>query len=175
MKKATVPAVAATFLVCAVFWLLITWSLEVQKLIAGAIICLVAALFSARFFVQGRPFGLLRPGCFFSELAYFLVIFPGELIKANWDVARRAFSPSLPVNPGIVCVPTGLKNDCALNLLANSITLTPGTITMDIADDEEGRTWYYIHCIDADAESAPEEKGEAIKGTLEKWAGRIFR
>ena len=46
MKKATVPAVAATFLVCAVFWLLITWSLDVQKLIAGAIICLVAALFS---------------------------------------------------------------------------------------------------------------------------------
>ena len=98
-----------------------------------------------------------------------------ELLKANWDVARRALSPALPINPGIVKIPVELESDYGLMALANSITLTPGTITMDIADDEEGKTWYYIHCIDADAESAPEEKGEAIKGTLEKWAGRIFR
>ena len=58
-------------------------------------------------------------------------------------------------------------------MLANSITLTPGTITMDIAE-EEGQTYYYIHWIDV-ATADAKEAGEAIKGTLEKAVGRIFK
>ena len=60
---------------------------------------------------------------------------------------------------------------CAM--LANSITLTPGTITMDIAE-EDGQTYYYIHWIDVAAPSG-KEAGDAIKGTLEKGVGRIFK
>ena len=79
----------------------------------------------------------------------------------------------LPVNPGIVKVPSKMKGEYGQAMLANSITLTPGTITMDVAEDEQGQAWYYIHWIDV-AEGTAEEQGDAIKGTLEKWVGRIF-
>ena len=95
-----------------------------------------------------------------------------ELAKANIDVAKRAFSPACPVNPGFVKVPADVKTEYGRSMLANSITLTPGTITMDIAE-EEGKTYYYIHWIDVKATG--EEAGEAIKGKLEKGVRRVFK
>ena len=96
-----------------------------------------------------------------------------ELIKANVDVAKRCFGGCKNVNPGIVKVPVNLQSEYGQSMLANSITLTPGTITMDITE-EDGQTYYYIHWIDVAAPSG-EEAGKAIKGTLEKWVGRIFK
>ena len=174
MKKASFTAWLATFLLCFVFWLAITLSLDGQKLIAGALVSAFAALFCARFFIHESPFHLLKPAKLFSLLGYVLCVFPIELLKANWDVAKRALSPKLPINPGIVRVPSELQGEYGLSMLANSITLTPGTITMEIAEDEAGKNWYYIHCIDV-PEGTSEERGDAIKGTLEKWVGRIFR
>ena len=58
-------------------------------------------------------------------------------------------------------------------MLANSITLTPGTITMDIAE-EDGKSYFYIHWIDV-AETDREKAGEVIKGRMEKWIGRIWK
>ena len=108
----------------------------------------------------------------FALIGY-IFVFLIELTKANIDVARRALSPKLPVNPGIVKVPVELKSEYGESMLANSITLTPGTITMDIAEQDE-KTWYYIHWIDV-AKEDPEEAGEAIKGTLERGVRRIWK
>ena len=69
-------------------------------------------------------------------------------------------------------VPVGLKSEYAQAMLADSITLTPGTITVDTVE-EDGKDYYYIHWIDVASED-PEEAGEAIKGTLEKWVRRIW-
>ncbi len=174
MKKASLGAWLSTFLLCFAFWLLITLSLDPQKLIAGAAVCLIASLFCARFFIHESPFHLLRPARFFTLLAYVFWVFPIELVKANWDVAKRALSPALPIRPGIVKVPSAMRGEYGQAMLANSITLTPGTITMDVAEDEAGQVWYYIHWIDV-ADGTPAEQGETIKGTLEKWVGRIFQ
>ena len=106
-------------------------------------------------------------------LVYCIFIFPVELVKANIDVAKRALSPKLPVNPGIVRVPVDLTSEYGQAMLANSITLTPGTITMDIAECD-GQTWYYIHWIDVKS-AEPAEAGEQIKGTLERGVGRIWK
>jgi multicomponent Na+:H+ antiporter subunit E len=65
-----------------------------------------------------------------------------------------------------------LKSEYGLAMLANSITLTPGTITMDIVE-ENGKNYYYIHWIDV-ATTKGKEAGQAIKGTLERWIRRIF-
>ena len=178
MKKASSSAVLSTAIVCYLFWLVITGQIvsifqgapSVQVLIAGLVVSFLVALFSARFFIHEKPFYLL--GKLPSYLYYCFVIFPIELWKANVDVAKRALNPSLPVNPGIVKIPSNMKSEYGRAMLANSITLTPGTITMDITE-EEGQTYYYIHWIDV-ASSDPEEAGEAIKGTLEKWTGRIW-
>ena len=173
MQKTRFPAVISTFIVCFAFWVLLTWSFEVQELAAGAVVSLAVALFSSRFFVHEKAFWFFNPVKLVNLLVYVLFIFPVELIKANWDVAKRCLGGCKNVNPGIVKVPVDLSSDYGQAMLANSITLTPGTITMDIAE-EEGQTYYYIHWIDVTAPSG-KEAGDAIKGTLEKGVGRIFK
>jgi len=173
LKKATFPAYLSTFVLCAAFWLLLTGSFDKQELIAGAIVSVAVALFSARFLIHENAFWLLNPVKFFSLLIYSLFVFPWELLKANLDVAFRAFSAGPRVNPGIVKVPVGLTSDYGKAMLADSITLTPGTITMDIVE-EEGQTWYYIHWIDV-KDTDGEKAGDMIKGTLEKWVRRIWK
>lgn len=172
MRKTNVSAVVATFVVCFAFWLLLTWSVKPQELIAGAVVSLAAALFSARFFIHEKAFWLANPAKFFTGLCYWIFVFPGELIKANLNMARLVLGGCKDVKPGIVKIPVNLESDYGQAALANSITLTPGTITMDIAE-EEGQTWYYVHWIEAASDGA--EAGEAIKGRMEKWIGRFWK
>ena len=181
MKKASFPAILSTTIVCFLFWLLITGQIveifqgapSAQVLIAGVIVSLCTALFSAKYFIHNSAFYFCNPARLAKLLVYCVVIFPVELIKANVDVARRALSPRLPIAPGIVKVPVELKSEYAQAMLANSITLTPGTITMDMAEDEDGKLNYYIHWIDVTTDD-PAQAGESIKGTLEKWVRRIW-
>lgn len=172
MQKTKFPAVVSTFVLCMAFWVLLTWSFELQELVAGAVVSLAIALFSARFFIHDKAFWLANPAKFFGLIAY-VFIFLGELFKANWDVAKRCFGGCKNVNPGIVKIPVDVESDYGRSMLANSITLTPGTITMDTVE-EDGKAYYYIHWIDVTAESG-EEAGEAIKGTLERGVRRVFK
>lgn len=172
MPKTKLPAVASTFCLCFFFWVLLTWSFTAQELIAGAVVSLAAALFASRFFIHEKAFWLLNPAKFGALIAY-VFVFLGELIKANCDMARRVFGGCRDLNPGIVKVPVDLKGDYAQAMLANSITLTPGTITLDIAE-QDGKTYYYIHWIDV-AETDREKAGEAIKGRMESWIRRIWQ
>ena len=172
MQKTRFPAVLATFAHCFAFWILLTWSFEVQELAAGAVVSLAAALFASRFFIHEKAFRLVHPRRFFSLLAY-VFVFLGELIKANLDMAGRCFGGCKRVNPGIVKVPVDLPEGYAQAMLANSITLTPGTITVEIAE-EDGKSYYYIHWIDV-KETDPVKAGDAIKGRMEKWIGRIWK
>lgn len=87
------------------------------------------------------------------------------LVQANLDVAMRVITGK--INPGIVRIPTGLASDGALTLLANSITLTPGTLTVD-ANDESREL--YVHWINVTTE---EPKASDICGTFPEWARRI--
>ena len=69
-------------------------------------------------------------------------------------------------------VPSDLTKDYGEAMLANSITLTPGTITLDIAE-QDGKNYYYIHWIDV-AETDRDKAGEVIKGRMENWIRRIW-
>lgn len=171
MRKTTLPAVIVTFVICYAFWILLTWSFAGQELIMGAVVSLAVALFSARFFIHEKPARLLNPRRLGSLIVY-VFVFLGELIKANVDMARRCFGGCRKVNPGVIKVPVDLDGDYAEAMLANSITLTPGTITLDIAQQGE-QTYYYIHWIDV-TETDGEKAGEIIKGKMEKWIRRIW-
>jgi multicomponent Na+:H+ antiporter subunit E len=59
-----------------------------------------------------------------------------QVVKANFDVARRVWAPKMNIEPQLVRVPCRLKTEAGLALLANSITLTPGTVTIAIEGDE---------------------------------------
>jgi multicomponent Na+:H+ antiporter subunit E len=83
------------------------------------------------------------------------------------DVAYRVLHPRMPIRPGIVKVKTSLKSDMAKMLLANSITMTPGTITVDIIDDDLYIHWIYIKSED------PEVYTGMITGAFEKYIKKI--
>jgi multicomponent Na+:H+ antiporter subunit E len=89
----------------------------------------------------------------------YLLYFLWQLIKANLDVAMRVLSPSLPINPGIVRVRTGLKSSLGKLVLANSITLTPGTLTLDSEGDS-----LYIHWINVKGEDVYSATNAVVAG-----------
>ena len=173
MQKTKFPAVAATFIVCFVFWVLLAFSFKVEEIIAGAIVSLLVALFSARFFIREDAGWFFNPGRFFALIGFWCFTFVGEVIKANLNMARICFGGCKDINPGIVKIPTELKSDYGLGALSNSITLTPGTITMEVTE-EDGQNYLYVHWIDV-KETDPEKAGEAIKGTLEKGLRRVWQ
>ena len=174
MQKTKLPAVLATFVVCFAFWILLTWSFAVQELIAGAVISLCVALFAARFFIHAKAGWLFNPAKFFSCLGFWLFTFPVELWKANVSMAKIVFGGCKDINPGIVKVPTAMKTDYGIAAVSNAITLTPGTITMETAEDADGQNWLYVHWINVE-QTDPEKAGEAIKGTLERGLRRVWQ
>lgn len=80
-------------------------------------------------------------------MLYLLVLF-WEMLKANLNVVMIVVNPYLPIKPGFIRIKSKLKEDASLTVLANSITLTPGTLTVDI-DKDEG--FLYIHWINVKA------------------------
>ena len=102
---------------------------------------------------------------------YFIIYVPFFLyhcVMANFDVAFRVIPPELPIKPGIVKVRTTLKSEMAKTFLANSITLTPGTLTMDIDGDD-----LYVHWININTEDA-QKRTAIICERFEPLLRRIF-
>jgi len=85
-----------------------------------------------------------------------------ELVLANLSVARIVLSPSLPIRPGIIAYETKLESDLAITSLANMITLTPGTLTLDVSED---RRFLYIHTLNI---QDPAEVAESIRYAFER-------
>jgi multicomponent Na+:H+ antiporter subunit E len=140
MKKQTQSRIVL-FVLAFLTWLALTAGGGVQEVLAGAVAALVVALAAGRF-VSGFP----RKGCArraaFAGRYFFRFLW--EMVKANLQVAAIVLHPLRPIKPGIIKIRTGLTRDTAMTVLANSITLTPGTFTVDI--DPAARE-LYIHCI----------------------------
>lgn len=121
-------------------WLLLTWTLNWQSLVAGGVVSIAVGLVFGTLFVTNakKVFQVQR---WFWFLVY-IPIFFWEMAKANFDVAYRVLHPKMPIHPGIVKVKTKIKSEMGIAFLANSITLTPGTFTVDL----KGQI-LYIHCI----------------------------
>ncbi|MHC4791281.1 MAG: Na+/H+ antiporter subunit E, partial [Planctomycetota bacterium] len=112
------------FILAFVVWMILTWSLDLQIVIAGLIAsAAVAVLFHEILPKEHRIF--FSPVRIFWLLVY-LPVFFYYVIKANFDVVYRALHPKMPINPGIVKIKTILKTEAGITALANSITLTPG-------------------------------------------------
>jgi multicomponent Na+:H+ antiporter subunit E len=146
--------------------MLLTFEFTIPNLIVGTVSSIICALFFGRVFIT-NIYKLLQPKRYFWFIIY-LFIFIWECIKANIDVAYRVLHPAMPIRPGIVKVKTTLKSDMAKMLLANSITMTPGTISVDIIDDNLYIHWIYIRSED------PEVYTPIITGAFEKYIKRII-
>lgn len=154
------------FFLLFIIWMMLTNTLQSAELITGIAISLgLALVLNQNYQKLGLPpIGIKRIAYF----VMFLLVLLKEIVKANFDVAYRVLHPKMPINPGIVIIKTGLKQDIAKMLLANSITLTPGTFTLDIKDDE-----LLIHWINVKAQSKTDST-RAIGERFEKYLRVVF-
>lgn len=154
------------FILSLIFWLLLTFKITLPNIIVGSVASIICSAIFTRFFIT-NVYKLLQPHRYYWFMIYLFVLI-WECIKANFDVAYRVLHPAMPIRPGIVKVKTTLKSDLARTLLANSITMTPGTITIDIIGD-----YLYIHWIYVRSED-PEIYTAMITGAFEKYIKKII-
>lgn len=170
-------AFVITTIVCYITYLLLTtgsgdtaglWSIE--ELLIGLILSLVTGFISHTVFVKDDNLRMINPVKWILFLAYVIGPFFISLAKANIDVAYRVLTGK--IKPGIVKINPDLKTDLGLTLLANSITLTPGTLSVDI--DEETKE-LYIHWINIDEHAIEKSPVDCdyICGSFPKWIRRI--
>lgn len=149
-----------------ILWIAFTSSFATQELLIGVIATMIISFFSIELFTC-CTLAILSPVKIFYMLK-FIVVFLFALVESNFDVARRVLTPSLPINPGIVKFKSKLPTHFSRMVLANSITLTPGTLSIDIVGDT-----FYIHWIDVKT-TDPEEAFKEIAGKFEKILLKIF-
>ena len=148
-------------------WCLLNWVPDWQHLVTGIPVCALVVFVIGDLFVK-RPHVLKHPSRYWYFFAWYLPVFLWEMIKANLDVAYRVLHPALPIRPGIVKVKTRLKSDTGLTFLANSITLTPGTMCVDI-DRERGLLFiHWINVRETDLGPATEKIVRTFENILEK-------
>ena len=143
-------------------------SFDWVNIATGAVIAVFVSLIAGDMFVT-RPHVLKNPFRYFWFM-YYLPIFIWECLKANIDVAYRVIHPMRPINPGIVKVRTRLKSETGLTFLANSITLTPGTMSVDL-DAPNGIL--YIHWINVQSTDI-DKATERIVSRFERILAKIF-
>ncbi|MDD5653139.1 MAG: Na+/H+ antiporter subunit E [Candidatus Omnitrophica bacterium] len=156
------------FILAFLLWLLLSWSVDPVHLFLGVLIAVLVCFVTADIFLES-PQVFKKPSRYLW-FVYYIILFAWECFKANLDGAWRVIHPDLPINPGIVKVKTQLKSEVGLTFLANSLTLKPGTMTVDI-DKENG--FLYIHWSDVKAQDV-EKATELIVRKFERVLMRIF-
>jgi multicomponent Na+:H+ antiporter subunit E len=145
------------FVTLMLFWVMLVNSLAPDTLLVGALVSLIVALLyrdGLSFFTEFRA----TPAAFVAGVAYYGYFFR-QLVRSNLRLAAIVLSPELPLNPGIVKVHTKLKSRMGRLMLANSITLTPGTLSVEL-DGE----WLYVHCVTVGSLDIEGATGEIAAG-----------
>lgn len=147
-------------------WLLFTWSLDIGSLLAGFLASLLVSLATWRIFVDeseaGRRAHLPRPHYLLAFGAVLVFSMYAASFRVLWSILRGN------INPGIVHFRTRLRSDIARVALSSSITLTPGTITLDLSDDH-----LVVHWLDS-VTTHSRYAGELIKGTHERLLSKVW-
>jgi multicomponent Na+:H+ antiporter subunit E len=160
-------ALVIEFILLFLFWVLLSGRYQVKYLLIGAGACALVTYFThdllynpgSRTAASGAKFTL---SCGVRLIVY-IPWLVWAIIKANIQVAAIIINPKLPIDPGFLRFKTHLTRKISLVTLANSITLTPGTITVDLQDDT-----YIVHAIVRGAASDLES------GLMQNKAGAIF-
>lgn len=129
------------------FWLLLSGHYTVWLIGSGAVISILLAIAGRALGIvdaEGHPIGRLPAGLRYWP--WLLV----EIVKSSWSVARVVLDPKLPIAPRLFTVKTGLKSAVAVSTYANSITLTPGTVTVGIDREHD---LLRVHALVAEGET----------------------
>ncbi|ELZ04309.1 Na+/H+ antiporter subunit E [Natrialba aegyptia] len=137
----------------------------VGQFLAGIVVGLPIAFLFRRLY--GKYTDLGRLGHASPYAGRYLAAFSWELVRANLDVAYRVLSPRVKIEPEVILVPLRVQTVAGITLIANSITLTPGTVALDHDPDENA---LYVHAIDG---RDPESIAAPIR-TWETYALEMF-
>ncbi len=146
----------------ALAWAALTGELTPENLLGGFVLGYVLLFLSRR--ALGCTSYVTRVPRVISFLVYFLV----ELFRANLRVAYEVLTPQQRMRPAIVAVPLDIRGDLEITLLANLITLTPGTLSLDVSSD---RRVLYVHSMYVDDIDAFRRE---IKDGFEKRVKELF-
>jgi multisubunit Na+/H+ antiporter MnhE subunit len=154
---------AVIIAVFTVVWLAVSGSFTIPNLLLGAVAgALSLALIRGHIQPDGRR---IRP----LKVLSLLLLFFKELALSAWKVAMLVASPRMVLKPGIFAFPLTVDRDFEITLLANLITLTPGTLSVDVSED---RKVLYVHAIDC---SDPVGARRDIANGFEKKILEAFR
>jgi multicomponent Na+:H+ antiporter subunit E len=144
-----------------IIWLLLVGTLNFSEIFVGFLVVVFTVWLSSSHlsFLDDIKFNWATPLFMLSYLGVFLL----ALLHANIDMARRVLSPSLPINPALVEVKTQLKSSLGKLILANSITLTPGTLTVDVVGEH-----LLVHWVDSSPGKDLEHATHAIAESFER-------
>lgn len=151
-----------------IIWLFMTWPfspLKVQDLVTGVIVSILVVLFIGKGQQESKKITEFKR--YWWAIVYIPVLVY-RMIVANLDVLYRVLHPDMPIRPGIVKIKTKLQSRLARALLCNSITLTPGTLSVDIVGDS-----IYVHWINV-RDVSQAQATEMIAGGFERILKRIF-
>ncbi|MBU0497021.1 MAG: Na+/H+ antiporter subunit E [Candidatus Thermoplasmatota archaeon] len=170
-------AFTLTTIICFIVYLMLTtgsgtevlglWSYA--ELLIGAILSIIVGFVARTIFIK-QSYRMLNPVRWILFLVYLIGPFFYGMAKANFDVAYRVITGK--INPGIVKISPNLKTDLGISLLANSITLTPGTLSVDI---DEKTNDLYIHWINVKPDEIKKKPIDTkyVCGNFDKWVRRI--
>lgn len=147
-------------------WLLLVWSLQWQDVVVGAFFAMLVGIILADIYPD-HPHAIFNPRRILWALVYIPYFFY-YVIKANFDVAYRVLHPDVPIRPGIVKVRTELTSSMARTFLANSITLTPGTLSVDVDGQD-----LYVHWINVQGDTEEAHTKEIVQ-RFERFLKEIF-
>ena len=152
------------FIFAFLVWAALTDIKNYQEVIIGLAIAFIISLVAGQFLITTeKSRGIVKR---FAHFILYIFRFVWEMIKANLEVAYLVIHPKVPIKPGIVKIKTKLNKDSAITVLANSITLTPGTLTIDVNKEKQE---LYIHWIKVKTEKVDEatkEIGQRFEKTL---------
>jgi multicomponent Na+:H+ antiporter subunit E len=134
-------------LVLALLWWVLSGYDKIVLLSFGAASVAIAMILVFRMRILDRE---TAPFLRLSTLVPYYTWLGGEIAKANVGVVKAALKPEIDITPRLVRVPVEADSDLARCVFANSITLTPGTVTVEIEDDG-----FLVHAIDGSF-TAPE-------------------
>jgi len=153
------------FVLAFLVWIALS-GIDLQQIVAGAIVALLVSLVAGQFLITTKKQQHIFHRALYA--VFYLVKFLWEMIKANVHVAYLVIHPNVPIKPGIVKIKTSLKKEAAITVLTNSITLTPGTLTVDV-NAEAGEI--YVHWIDVketSVEACTREIGSRFESVLKE-------
>ncbi|MFW6305806.1 MAG: Na+/H+ antiporter subunit E [Bacillota bacterium] len=156
-----------------IVWIIFAGKFTFDVILIGIIVTLLTTILFGNMLIRHSK-NKLKPFDYIDRavlILFFIPVFFFEALKSSLTVSKFVFKKEISFCPGIVKVKTRLTNVTAITILANLITLTPGTLTLDFDKSERA---YYIHWIDVKSQEEAEVRKEIIE-KFEEWLGVIFQ